>query len=429
MPLSRSLLLRLLVLPSLLLSASSSTIPIVDLGAFTAPDPNEEDRLEVQQNVAQQVSAACRETGFFYVINHGVPEVFGTMLEATAEDFFARPLAQKMLLDMKKEGRAWRGYFPVGGELTSGKPDMKEGIYFGQHAALSDPKVQKMVPMHGRNKYLDQRMEFTVEKWMYEMRKLGDILMEVMRLSLSKAMDFFRERFTDDPLLLFRMFNYPAPSTPEGAVNAEGEAKGEDESRWGVGEHTDYGLLTILKQDDSNGLEVKTRSNEWVPAPYVEGSFVVNLGDILERLTQGLYRSTPHRVRNLSTTDRLSFPFFYDPGWDVEMTEIPLEAVDRTRLKVLLARDKDSGRDSQEKGYGNEGRWDGANVLKLEGTYGEYILSKVLKVFPELGKHTAYRADGTSMLSKYEEDRDAEVKASLKKKASTVKRSPSHDEL
>src|SRR5207247_6938094 len=83
---------------------------------------------------------------------------------------------------------------------------------------------------------------------------------------------------------------------------------------WGVGEHTDYGLLTILLQDDAGGLEVRSRSR-WIPAPPVPGSFVCNIGDMLDRMTRGLYRSTPHRVRNPAPRDRLSFPFFFDPSF------------------------------------------------------------------------------------------------------------------
>jgi isopenicillin N synthase-like dioxygenase len=77
------------------------------------------------------------------------------------------------------------------------------------------------------------------------------------------------------------------------------------------GEYTDYGLLTILKQDESGGLQVKSQS-QWIEAPPVHESFVCNISDMLDRLTGWLYRSTPHRVRNLSGRDRISFPFFFD---------------------------------------------------------------------------------------------------------------------
>ncbi len=134
--------------------------------------------------------------------------------------------------------------------------------------------------------------------------------------------------------------------------------------RWGVGEHTDYGVLTILKQDEVGGLQVRT-SGGWIAAPPVPGSFVCNIGDMLDRMTRGLYRSTPHRVLNRSGRARFSFPFFFDPGWDAEVE--PIEA------EVVGAHADDAGE-----------RWDRASVHEFEGRYGDYVLSKVSKVFPEL---------------------------------------------
>jgi isopenicillin N synthase-like dioxygenase len=166
-------------------------------------------------------------------------------------------------------------------------------------------------------------------------------------LSLGLEESYFFERYTGDPLILFRIFNYPARPTTEG---------------WGVGEHTDYGLLTILKQDEAGGLQVKSQSH-WIEAPPIPGSFVCNIGDMLDRMTGGRYRSTPHRVRNLSGRDRLSFPFFFDPNFNAEVAPIKLGAA---------ATD-----DWRE-------RWDGASVHEFSGTYGDYLLNKVSKVFPQL---------------------------------------------
>ena len=128
---------------------------------------------------------------------------------------------------------------------------------------------------------------------------LGHWLMAGLALSLGLEESYFADCCTGEPLALFRIFNYPPPADPD---------------RWGVGEHTDYGLLTILLQDEVGGLEVKSQSR-WVPAPPVPGSFVCNIGDMLDRMTGGLFRSTPHRVRNPAPRDRLSFPFFFDPNF------------------------------------------------------------------------------------------------------------------
>jgi isopenicillin N synthase-like dioxygenase len=177
--------------------------------------------------------------------------------------------------------------------------------------------------------------------------------MSAVSLGLGLDEDDLRRRYFSDPLILFRIFNYPHAG-----------ASGNDDSAWGVGEHTDYGLLTILRQDGTGGLQVKSRS-QWIDAPPIPGSFLCNIGDMLERLTRGIYRSTPHRVRNVSSRDRLSFPFFFDPGFNARM--LPVEGLEN------LAIGADSG-----------ARWDPASVPECSGTYGEYLLNKVSKVFPEL---------------------------------------------
>jgi len=274
---------------------------------------------------------------------------------------------------MKKGGSAWRGFFPVGGELTSGKPDIKEGIYFGAELPPTHPLAQAKIPLHGANLFPERPLGFreTVLEYLDAMKTLGEVLMRGISLSLDKNENFFHDEFMNDPLMLFRIFNYPPPaSLPFGPDS------------WGVGEHTDYGLLTILKQDESGGLQVRNRDNIWIEAPPVENSFVINIGDMVEKMTYGLYRSTPHRVNNPSPKPRLSFPYFFDPDWSAEMKGIDLstehlEILEKMRANHLL---KVSSND----------RWDKENVLDVKGTYGEYVLGKVLKVFPELGKEAVF---------------------------------------
>jgi isopenicillin N synthase-like dioxygenase len=183
--------------------------------------------------------------------------------------------------------------------------------------------------------------------------RLGHALMEGIALSLGLEPSYFADRYTADPLTLFRIFNYPGDPTAAG-----------DEPRWGVGEHTDYGLLTILKQDETGGLQVKSHGG-WIAAPPIPGAFLCNIGDMLDRMTGGVYRSTPHRVQNVTRRDRLSFPFFFDPNFNAEIK--PIVRPDAARLATDRAE-----------------RWDHASVHTVEGTYGDYLLAKVSKVFPQL---------------------------------------------
>ena len=318
-----------------------------------------------QRAVATDIGRAGREQGFFYVVGHGVSRDLQKRLEELSARFFAEDLETKLEIRMARGGRAWRGYFAVGDELTSGRPDVKEGLYFGAELGMDDPRVRAGVPLHGPNLFPTEIPEFrdTVLEYMEALTGLGHTLMRGIALSLGLEATYFHEQFMADPLTLFRIFHYPPV-----------DVKTEEEDGWGVGEHTDYGVLTILKQDDVGGLQVKSKSL-WIDAPPVPDSFVCNIGDMLDRLTRGLYRSTPHRVRNVSGRGRFSFPFFFDPGFDARV-----EPVDLTHVQG--SRDEKPNEKPNEK----HKRWDDQDIHAFEGTYGEYILGKVSKVFPELGR-------------------------------------------
>ena len=303
--------------------------------------------------VARRIDAACRETGFFSIVGHGVDADLQQRLDALSRRFFARPEAEKAEIAMARGGRAWRGWFPLGGELTSGVPDLKEGLYFGAELGDDHPRVVSATPLHGPNLFPARPAELrdVVLSYMAELSRLGQAVLAGMALGLGLPASWFVDHLTADPLVLFRVFRYPP--TDAG-----------DDDRWGVGEHTDYGLLTMLGQDANGGLQVRSDAG-WLDIDPDPGTFVCNIGDMLERLTGGLYRSTPHRVRNASGVERLSFPFFLDPSWDAVVDRLPI--VDRPA-------DDDGAAD----------RWDHASVHGFTGTYGDYIGAKVAKVFPDL---------------------------------------------
>ena len=298
---------------------------------------------------SDEIRAACRDTGFFYITGHGISAEVLTSLDRASRKFFALPEEEKLRISMAHAGRAWRGFFPVGGELTSGKPDLKEGVYFGTELGPHDARVKSGIPMHGANLWPGAvpELQLAVLDFMEATTRAAHAVMCGIALSLGLDQNYFAKTYTADPTVLFRVFHYP----PARAVDGE----------WGVGEHTDYGLLTLLAQDDCGGLQVKSR-NGWIEAPSIPGTLVCNIGDMLDRLTGGWYRSTPHRVRNISGRDRLSFPLFFDPAFNAVIEPLP---------------DRIASDDSTE-------RWDRANLHAFEGTYGVYLLGKVGKVFPDL---------------------------------------------
>jgi len=329
-------------------STDGTGVPVIDVSALVAKTP-------ARPAVAAEIGQACRAQGFFYVTGHGVDAPICDCLVAASRRFFALDQATKMQWRMSLGGRAWRGYFPAGGELTSGRPDWKEGLYLGSELADDHPLVRSRTPLHGCNLFPTlPGFREAVLAYLDALTRLGHTLMEGIALSLGLDARYFADRYTADPLILFRIFNYPSRPAPAGP-----------DVQWGVGEHSDYGLLTILWQDDVGGLQVKTREG-WVDAPPVPQSFVCNIGDMLDRITGGLYRSTPHRVAlNTSGRDRLSMPFFFDPHFEARVSPI-------------------AGLAGSAAAQERVARWDGANIHAFDGTYGDYLLGKVSKVFPEL---------------------------------------------
>jgi isopenicillin N synthase-like dioxygenase len=320
------------------------TLPVIDVTPLFGRDE------ALRRAVADAIGRACRDNGFFYATGHGVDTA---RLDALAREFFALPEDEKMRIAMAYGGPAWRGYFPVGGELTSGKPDRKEGLYFGSELPADDPRVVAGLPLHGANQFPARPagLRDAVLDYLAANTWAAHAILEGLALSLGLEAEYFRSHYTADPTVLFRIFHYP-PDVP-------------DSQQWGVGEHTDYGLLTLLAQDDAGGLQVKSPDG-WIEAPPIAGTLVCNIGDMLDRLTGGLYRSTPHRAKNTSGRGRLSFPFFFDPGFAAQIVPLPQHA-------AQVADDRET-------------RWDRKSVHEFSGTYGDYLLGKVGKVFPELKK-------------------------------------------
>jgi isopenicillin N synthase-like dioxygenase len=326
-----------------------SDLDLIDVSPLVAD--RDVDSAEAR-DIATQIDRACRDLGFFRVTGHGVPSDLFEQLDRHARAFFELPDAEKRAVAMERAGVAWRGWFPVRGEVTSGRPDRKEGLYVGEEHSPDHPRVRAGAPLHGANLFPPGELGAIVLTWLDEMRSLADRLMRAIAVGLGLAPRWFEQHLTGNPTQLFRIFHYPALDD------------NDTSEEWGVGEHTDYGLLTLLAQDASGGLEVRTPDGSWMEVPAEPGVIVCNIGDMLDKLTEGRYRSTPHRVRNTSGTSRLSFPYFFDPSWDATVTPLPLDgsppADDSTR------------------------RWDGASVRAWTGTYGDYLSAKVAKVFPDL---------------------------------------------
>ena len=301
---------------------------------------------------AQQIDAACRAFGFFYAVGHGIAPAIVSDLLTASRAFFALPDAEKAKIAMDKGGIAWRGWFPVAGELTSGIPDLKEGLYLGEELGADDPRVTAGLPLHGANLWpvAAPALRPAVEAYLGAATCAGEALMRGMALALGLSSNHFADGLTCNPTLLFRIFHYPAAGP--GSATEEG---------FGVGEHSDYGLLTLLGQDDKGGLEVRTQTG-WIDVPPRGDALVINVGDMFERLTRGRFRSAPHRVVNRAGVSRYSFPLFFDPDFTAPVEPLPTTSFEATC----------------------DARWDDVDLHAPIETYGDYLLGKVSKVFPEL---------------------------------------------
>jgi isopenicillin N synthase-like dioxygenase len=274
-------------------------IPVIDMAAGRS------ERRADREAIAAQILAAARDTGFFYVKNHGVaPEIVERCFHE-ASRFFDLPIERKMAV-AKKAGL--RGYEPEETQrLDNASPgDLKESFNFARDAASEEAT-------ESGNQWPDGLPGFRegLEGYYAPMLDLGFRLMQLVALSVDMPEHFFDEAFSS-PSAPLRILRYRAH--PERAAF----------NQLGAGAHTDWGAITLLAQDACGGLEVENASGEWVRAEPIPGTFVVNLGDLMARWTNGLFHSNMHRVMNgTSGRNRHSIVLFYNPAPETHVECLP----------------------------------------------------------------------------------------------------------
>ncbi|CAL5218902.1 g645 [Coccomyxa viridis] len=261
---------------------------------------------------AAQVRAACLGTGFFYVANHGVDEALVENVFQENKDFFTLPEPEKRRILADENNR---GYTPMSEETLDAphqtEGDTKEGLYFGREV-LPDSEEAHM-PLHGPNQWPAQdalpHYRHVTETYFRAVTALGMRLLRLLALALDLPPEHFHPMFTR-PMLFLRPLHYaPRRSHPEQGI-------------FGAGAHSDYGMLTLLKTDEHPGLQIWS-GGKFVDVPPRPGTFIVNLGDMLERWTNGRFKSTLHRVVVDGSADRYSIPFFFEPNFDTVVECLP----------------------------------------------------------------------------------------------------------
>ncbi len=287
---------------------TQGSLPVIDVSGLGSPDP--EDR----RAVGRALRSTCADKGFFYIRNHGVDPALQARVFQASEAFFNLPMEQKRRVDMKLSP-ANRGYDPLRGQtLEAGTPpDLKESYYVGEERGADDPKVIAGKFNHGANQWPDGVPDFrpAIEEYYRVMTELSALLMRGLALSLGLEEDYFGD-FCVEPQAIVRLLHYP-PQPANAAPNEKG-----------CGAHTDFGGITLLLQDENEGLQVwNEHRRTWIHADPIPGTYVVNLGDMIARWTNDRYHSTLHRVVNLSGKERYSIPFFYSGNPDHEVRCLP----------------------------------------------------------------------------------------------------------
>jgi isopenicillin N synthase-like dioxygenase len=285
-------------------AADFSEVPVVDIAPLLAHDAAGTRR------VADQIRAASELVGFFYITHHGVAPALLERTLAASREFFALPEAERLKL---KVNRWHRGFVPTGQTVLGAglKPDLKESFNFSVELAPEDPDVIAGRPLAGPNQWPDlPGWRATVQAYYDAIVEVGNHVLRGLALALELPESHFTSLFGRH-IARARLLHYPPQSGP---------LTGD---QFGAARHADYGCITILWQDPLGGLEVQNRAGDWIAAPFLPGSFVVNLGDLMQRWTNDRFVSAKHRVINRSGRERYSIPVFYDPAFDTVIECLP----------------------------------------------------------------------------------------------------------
>ncbi len=278
-------------------------IPVIDISPLIAGD----DTIDLARHFAK----AYGETGFGYIVNHGIDPALRAAVFDASRRFHALPEPDKQAIALNA---THRGYIAINTstDVTSDlaevtKPNQSASFMMMREDAAADPDIY----LSGPNQWPELAgFRAACEAYATAMSDLGRKLMG-LALDAIDARDRSILAAFDTPTIWLRLLHYP-PQSPQAPKDLYGSAP-----------HKDFGCLTLLAQDDVGGLQVQTPKGAWVDAPPLPDAFVVNVGDMLHRLSNGRLLSTPHRVINATGRERYSVPFFFDPHVSAQIAPLP----------------------------------------------------------------------------------------------------------
>lgn len=271
---------------------NATTLPILDLARYFNPAEREA--------FLDQLRTSARDIGLFYLINHGVNDELQRAVQHEARRFFALSDEQKQQVAMIHSPH-FRGYNRAASEITRGKPDWREQFDIGAERpelllSDSDPRWRRL---QGPNLWPAEQPELktTLLDWQKSMTEMAIVLLRAFAEALRLPANAFDALYGDKPNEHIKLIRYPGQDNTQ--------------SNQGVGAHKDSGFLSFLLQDEQKGLQVEVSPDHWIDAVPLPGSFVVNIGELLELATNGYLRATVHRVVSPPAgQDRLSIAFF-----------------------------------------------------------------------------------------------------------------------
>ncbi|MFT8710917.1 isopenicillin N synthase family dioxygenase, partial [Komagataeibacter rhaeticus] len=276
-------------------------IPVIDVGPLRDHTPS-----DTRAAAVSQLGQTLETVGFAYLSGHGIPAELVDGLRETAIRFHDLPEVTKNGIRINT---AHRGFIPYSSSTLKtstvdnvSKPNLSDSLMIMHELSEMELRERAGQPLQGRNQWpadVPELREMAL-RYMTELSRLGRDITIALAEALGLLPTWFLPHF-DCPTLFLRLLHYPEQ---------------ERDSQHGIGAapHTDYGFITILAQDDSGGLEVRSKDGTWIAAPPIPDTFVMNVGDILSRWSNGRFASTPHRVINRSGRRRFSQPFFFDPS-------------------------------------------------------------------------------------------------------------------
>ena len=309
--------------------SAKDIIPVLDLGPFLAGDRGALARL------GREVCQALEDIGFFFIKNHGVPQELVDRVFAENARFHALPLERKLPVKVDSKGI---GYMPQGlqqpkynQDEPARKPDIGEAFFIGRETRARSWDGGSPNPLYqGGNQWPEDLPGFrdTLIEYFDAMEALSLRLLPVYATALGLPVHFFDDAFLHSrPMGILRLSHYPETPCEENQFNAS--------------PHIDGDFITFLAQSEVPGLELRTSEKKWIQAPVLDGTFLVNAGEILRLWSNGRFRATFHRAINRSGRDRYAIPFFYSPSPDtlIECVETCCDAEHPPQYRPVTVRE------------------------------------------------------------------------------------------